>query len=183
MSEKYIVIPRPVLIGQQPIRDPFGNALPDGSGGVLLEELTYSFKQCVTYVVDNDEVFASPASSIRAGARILEALDTDKPYFVLRDADHKLLDKSFEEPSSGYGNWVNSTVDEKGVRHIESVRIVPRTFLPFINAVNEPVNTEPKHLLPPPPPPSVPMPETLAAVMDAEAEELPLEAESVSAAQ
>jgi glycosyltransferase involved in cell wall biosynthesis len=126
-SVKYIVLPDPVVI----------------------DNFSWTFSNCVNHVVDNADVFAKPASMIRAGQRILEAIDKavdeHKSFVELRDEDYMNLKQSFEEPANGYGVFQRHIVhpETKIVIGHEPVRVAPRKFLPFIDAVENATDSPP----------------------------------------
>lgn len=103
----------------------------------------YTLLQAVVYVVDTAPEFARPASRIRAGARVVAALEQADSYAELRDEDWALLDQVFDRAES-FGVFAEEVRDPAG-KVIASTRVaVPaRKFLPFITAINEPRNDPP----------------------------------------
>ncbi len=126
-SVKYIVLPGPITINT----------------------FVWTFSDCVSYVVDNAEVFEKPASMIRAGQRILTAVDKaveEKKLFVeLREEDYVNLKQVFENPTRGYGSFAIGVEDPttKAVIGQEAIRVPPKKFLPFIDAVENATDSPP----------------------------------------
>lgn len=121
-AKKYIKIPEPIV----PIKGaPF-----------------YTFKECVTFVVDNESRFQSPASHARIGMRILDALDAAIEEVVeLGEQDHKFLNEILEKPDCGYGAWY---LTDKETKKSEPVKVPTRTYMPYINAVDQATNSDPR---------------------------------------
>lgn len=126
-SVKYIVLPEPIVI----------------------DNFSWTFSNCVSHVVDNADTFSKPASMIRVGQRILaavdKAVDEHKPFVELRDEDHLHLKQAFENPGNGYGVFVRQIQhpETKEVIGSEPVRVAPRKFLPFIDAVENATDSPP----------------------------------------
>jgi len=122
---------------------------------------SYSIAECVAFVVDNDERYSRPTSKIRAGMRCVKAFENPKPcdagsYAELEDQDHEFLRTVFENPSEacGFGKFSSLEIDGRVV----DVRLPPRTFMPFPDAISEA-----KHERPVLTPKQEPMPTEAAA--------------------
>lgn len=109
----------------------------------LEQVAAYTLAQCIGFIVDNDAQFAHPATRIRMGQRILTALETERAYLVLKDDDWEALNNAFQSPSAGYGSFRVTRREGDVDVDIGPARVAPRSFLPFIDAIGEALNTEP----------------------------------------
>jgi hypothetical protein len=124
---KYIVLPEPIAI----------------------DTVSWTFSNCVTHVIDHAESFTSPASMIRAGQRILtavdKAVDEKKAFVELRDEDLESLKAAFDAPSRGYGVFMRQILNPETAEVIghEPIKVPARLFLRFIDAVMDAQSTPP----------------------------------------
>ena len=110
---------------------------------------SHSFAACVTHVIDNSSIFERPASRIRAAQRILEAVETAVETgrcVALKNEDYDALRSAFEDAEKGYGIFEFTVTDNetKAVLSREVVKPAARLFLPFVDAVANAVDSEPK---------------------------------------
>lgn len=98
----------------------------------------WSVGHSIRYIVDSNRQFNETALGIRAGVRILAAVQkaaTDKERAVLEEGDYKLLFEAFEKPAVGYV----PSLSQKNAEGLE-VPLPPipgRLFLPIIEAMSD----------------------------------------------
>lgn len=124
---KYVMLPAPVAIDLS---------------------FNYTFSAAVRYLVDGEEQFAKPVSRIRSGMRLLDALEraekANKPYAVFSDDDYALLMQAFDNPTSGYGQFSRQVLDAEGkVARLDPIKVAPRLFIPFVDAMAAAQDKEP----------------------------------------
>lgn len=120
MSLKFITVPAAVKI----------------AGG----KLTYSFAEGISFLIDHAPDFSRPQSQIRAGARIVNAFEGIEPgcEVELRLADWQLLQTTVDSAATPWGLW-QMTVPGPPDRS-EPLHIPPRTFLHWVDAIDEAKN-------------------------------------------
>lgn len=103
---------------------------------IMVAGEAWTFGRTVRHVIDTDPVFNATGPGIRAGARILAALDKsgDKAgeKMSVDEDDRKLLNKSLEEPPAG---WIPQlAVKDKDGNEQPLPKIPGRFFLTYIDA-------------------------------------------------
>ena len=117
--------------------------VPDPINPVQDKNISYSLKELITHIVDNETRYQHPASRARAGKRILEDLDkaSDGVVEISRNEDWDFLKEVVENPDCGYGRWIASNKDTGASTE---VKVPTRKYLQLIDAVDQAGHSDPR---------------------------------------
>lgn len=110
------------------------------------KKLTYSLRELVNYIIDNEARFQSPASKARQGVRLLSDFDEEEGGVVeiKRDEDHAFLNEVLENPGCGYGSWYITARDANGKTEVKPIKVPTHKYLSLIDAVDQATNGDPR---------------------------------------
>lgn len=132
---KYVKIVPPILVLPGIAADPEKKQLERPA-------LYWSMLEGLTYVVDNAPTYQKPASMQRAGARLVRAFEhaaeLGAAYAELKDEDWARLKDEIEGGETPWGSWFLQNDAQRSI----PLKLSPRTFLPFTDAVAEALGDE-----------------------------------------